>query len=151
MQVTTELRDMFNYSFIPPLLLIILLLVVIFYKKKKKIKNNKPVVVTPPLKDRQNIKNKYLHLIDELNNDVNNNKITLRASYQKLSKLIRNFAYEMTNIKVQNYTLTDLYNIDMPILCELVNEYYHPEFAKISRGNILASIAKTKEVIIKWN
>ena len=63
----------------------------------------------------------------------------------------RSFIFETTNIKVQNYTLNDISKINMPTLYELVSEYYDPEFSRISKGNIINSIAKTREVIVKWN
>jgi len=57
----------------------------------------------------------------------------------------------MTNIKVQNYTLSDIEKINIPILYELVKEYYEPEFSKSSEGNILISLEKTRKVMESWN
>ena len=39
----------------------------------------------------------------------------------------------------------------MPILYELVEEYYVPEFSEKSIGNIKLSIEKTRKVIEKWS
>ena len=52
---------------------------------------------------------------------------------------------------MQNYTLKEIENLNMPILYELIKEYYNPEFSKNIKGNILSSIEKTEKVIHKWN
>lgn len=119
-----------------------------YFKKKNNIKNE---IIIPKQKDLILIKKDYLIKLDNLINELNENKISNRKAYQNLSSLIRNFIYEVTNIKVQNYTLTDIKKINMPILYELVSDYYDPEFAKISKGNIKVSINKTKMVIERWN
>lgn len=150
MQIETELRDMFSYSpilILPILLLIIILLVTILHKKKdiKKIK-----VVKLEQKNLNEIKSKYLYNIKLLINNLDNKKITNRTAYQNLSRLIRNFIFEVTNIKVQYYTLDDIKKLNIPILYELVEDYYDPEFQRYSNGNILKSINKTKKVIEEW-
>ena len=118
------------------------------YLKKKEIEK---VVSIPNHKTLINIRDKYLLMLAELEKKLNSNSITSRKAYQELSSLIRNFIYESTNIKVQNYTLKEIGTLNMPILYELVAEYYDPEFAKISKGNITSSINKAKVVIEKWN
>lgn len=154
MQVTTDLRPMFSYSLIPIivivfLLIVILVLMLIKHKKKKLVKNID--IIIPSKKDVNTIKRIYLLKIDNLSTDFNAKKVNNRQAYQNLSSLIRNFIYETTNIKVQNYTLSDIEKINMPILFELVSEYYDPEFSQISKGSITASIEKTRKVIEKWN
>lgn len=150
MQIDTELREMFSYSIILiiPLLLLIILLLIIILHKKKDIKNVK--IIQPSSKNLIDIKNKYLYNIQILIEDLNANKISERIAYQSLSRLIRNFIYEVTNIKVQYYTLEDIKKINMPILSKLVEEYYNPEFERVSKGNVLESIDKTKKVIENW-
>lgn len=151
MQVTTKLNDMFLYSIWPIIIILIILILgfVLYFKKpkKKKLAN----IVLPVKKNIMDIKNKYLNKIEILINDLNNKTISDRIAYQRLSCLIRNFIYEATDIKVQNYTLSEIEKANIPILYELVKEYYDPEFAINSFGNILSSIMKTKEVILKWN
>ncbi len=151
MQVETKLNDMFSYSlFLTRLIFIILsIFVFLFFISKKHFKKNiNKVVVKKPV---ASIKHKYLNLISKLSNDLTNNRISNRQAYQNLSSIIRNFIYESTNIKVQNYSLSEIKDAGIPILYELVSEYYDPEFSKISKGNILNSIEKTKGVIEKWN
>lgn len=151
MQIQTELKPMFSYSFIPILIIIIAIISIIIIPKLTKKKEIKKQIVIPNHKDLMEIKKRYLFKIQELENNFNNKKITNRKAYQELSNIIRNFIFEATNIKVQNYTLKEIEKINMPILYELVSEYYDPEFSIISVGNIISSINKTKTVIEKWN
>lgn len=151
MQVSTELKPLFSFSsfYIILFLIIIIILVILYFfpHRKKKI----PKVVIPKKNNQVEIKQRYLQEINELENSVNNRQISNRKAYQQLSSLIRLYIFEMTSIKVQNYTLSEIEQINMPILLELVREYYVPEFASISTGDILAAIQKTREVIVKWN
>ncbi len=151
MQVTVNLKDFFHYSYLPILIFFILTLFLIglyfllFRKKKPK------VIKKAEAKNIPLIKEKYLLKLDQLILQLNQQRISNRHAYQSLSNIIRNFVYEMINIQVQNYTLQEIERLQIPILTELVREYYEPEFSKISRGNILSSIEKTKEVIRRWN
>lgn len=128
-ELKTELSNPFSYSIFPILILIIiifLLILILFIRKKKKDAKKKIVIITPNEKDKNAIKNFYIEKINELLVNIQKNIISNREAYQSLSKLIRMFIYEMTNIKVQNYTLGDIKNINIPILYELVKEYYSP-------------------------
>ena len=150
MQVQTELRPMFSYSIWAIIITLILFIGIIFIRKYERKKVIKKEIVIPEYKDLMAIKRNYLTKIQKLFNDFNNKKISKREAYQALSSLVRNFIFEATNIKVQNYTLKEIKMINMPILYELVSEYYDPEFAISSRGNIISSIEKTRMVIEKW-
>ena len=152
-QLKTELSNPFSYSIFPILILIIiifLLILILFIRKKKKDAEKKIVIITPNEKDKNAIKNFYIEKINELLVNIQKNIISNREAYQSLSKLIRMFIYEMTNIKVQNYTLGDIKNINIPILYELVKEYYSPEFSRESKGDIISSIEKTRKVMEVW-
>lgn len=150
MQIESDLKGLFSYSLLPifiVLIIIVILIILICMTRKKNIKN---VVIIPNKIDLLSIKNKYLVNLDLIMNDYNSNNISERIAYQRLSLLIRNFIYETTNIKVQNYTLSEIQQVNMPILYELVSEYYDPEFAKASKGNFVSSITKTRMVIERW-
>ena len=146
------LQPMFHYS--PALIIIILLLMgyVIFLliksiPKKKKVE---PVIIEPKKIYKSTIKRNYQKKLDTLEKELTNNQITTRGAYHKLSRIIREFVYETTNIKVQFYTLEEIRPLNMEQLTLLVEEYYVPEFAKDSNAKVEASLKKTREVIEKW-
>ncbi len=145
------LRPMFSYSFVPISLLILAIVILIYFiRKPKETQKNIPKIVKPTTKNLFEIKNRYCKQIDILEQDFKNNKITKRKAYQKLSMLIRSFIFEVTQIKVQNYSLQEIKKVGIPSLSFLVEEYYHPEFAKESEIEINGSLNKTREVIETW-
>lgn len=154
MQIDVNLKAPFSYSWIPIVVLLIVLLLPFIYLLLKKLgvfnlkKNN---ILNFTAKDINSIKYKYLNKLNDLDKSLNDKKITSRKAYQELSMLIRLFVYELTGLEVQSCTLKDIKKLNIPVLYELIKEYYDPEFSKISKGNIKASIEKTKEVISRWN
>lgn len=154
MQISVNLQNPFVFEIILLVILIIFILVMTIYlilKKNKKSKKEEIVIKEINLKERKRAKQKYLKQLDKLGKEVEEGKINSRKAYQKLSAIIRYFVYETTNIKVQNYTLKEIKELNMKELYELIEEYYKPEFAKHFLGNIKLSIDKTREVIEKWN
>ena len=97
------------------------------------------------------IKGKYLNQLDTIEYRYTNNMIELREAYQLISEAIRLFVFEITDITTQNYSLAEIKKLNIPILYELIKEYYEPEFASKSVGNFEASINKARGVINKWN
>ena len=150
MQSSVEFRNPFTYTeTIITVFLILIVAIVVFLivtrKRKKKVE-----VVVPPKKDVNSIKKKYLEEIDNLIDDTRNNKINYRTSYTRLSKIIREFIFEVTSINVTSVSLAEVKHLNMPYLYELMKEYYVPEFAHFFKGDIENSIEKTRGVITKW-
>lgn len=155
MQIGIDLQGPFSYSLLPIIILLIFILLLTIYLLFKKYKKNKVVSNIESKKNLiiniNSIKNKYIKELNDLEYKFDNKEITNRRAYQSLSMIIRLFVYELTGLEVHKCTLTDIKKLNIPILYELVKEYYDPEFARLSRGNIKASIGKTKEVILRWN
>ena len=156
MQTSVKLQSPFSYAIYPMIIIFIILIILLglyfYFHKKKKQKILLQTVEIKRLNERniESIKNKYIDKINDISKKVDENQIDNRTAYQELSSVIRLFVYEVTNIKVQNYTLRDIKKLNMPILYELVKEYYVPEFSKNNVGNIKASLDRTKGVIKEW-
>lgn len=153
MQNLTELEPPFSYSLYPIIIVIILLIILTIYffvAKRRKLKKL-PEAKELNLKDLNIIKRKYLQKLQEVNNKLENNKLSNRGAYQNISSIVRAFVHEVTDIKVSNYTLKDIKTLNMPILYELVQEYYAPEFSENTLGDIKLSLEKTRKVIEQWN
>ena len=156
MQISVNLQSYILSPIVYLVLVILALLGLTIYffnyeEKKKLVGTSKIEIKEVEERDRKSIIKRYLKKIDKLTKKVESEKIELRIEYQNLSKIIRNFVYEMTDIKVQNYSLQEIKKLDMKPLYELIEEYYKPEFAKHFLGNIKLSIDKTRKVIEKWN
>ena len=156
METTVKLQELYAYSILPISIIAILVIAITIYiliekiKKKNEIVKIEDVKIVEP-KNIKSIQNKYLKRLDNLRKKLELNRITTRVAYQGLSTLIRYFKYEVTDIKVQNYTLSEIETLNMPFLTELIQEYYAPEFAKQSIGDIKQAIEKTRKVVEKWN
>ncbi len=156
METTVKLQELYAYSILPISIIAILVIAITIYiliekiKKKNEIVKIEDVKIVEP-KNIKSIQNKYLKRLDNLRKKLELNRITTRVAYQGLSTLIRYFIYEVTDIKVQNYTLSEIEKLNMPFLTELIQEYYAPEFAKQSIGDIKQAIEKTRKVVEKWN
>lgn len=157
MKTSVELQDPFSYMIIWIILAVLFIAAVIFaqlYFRKvlgdrlKKPRTPKLKKVPPATLD--NIKRKYLGELTYIESDLVNNRITIREAYHKLSKNIRMFVFEVTGIKVQKYTLTEIRRVNIPPLTNLVREYYEPEFARETRADVRSSIYKTRELIQSW-
>ena len=96
------------------------------------------------------VKNKYLSELAGIDRDFSMGKEDIRGAYQRMSQCIRQFVHAVTGIKVQNYTLQDIRRLNMPMLYALVAEYYAPEFARKSEGDVRNSLDKTRSLIERW-
>lgn len=155
MQTSVKLQEPFSYSFYYIIIVLVLIIIItIYFLLNKKRKNTKKKVIKIKQISQENketLKQKYIKKLNELESKINKNEIDTRTAYQELSSIIRFFVYEATDIQVQNYTLKEIKEINIPILYELIREYYIPEFAKKSLGDTKLSLEKTRKVIEKWN
>ncbi len=155
-KITVGLQDMYSYSLwliiifvlvalVPPVILLI------SYINKKR-KNKLPEEITPVKSLNLNeIKQKYTGMLVEIIEKYNAGKLSDRHAYQQLSKVIRHFVYDVTGIKVQNYSLSEIKAVNIPMLYYLVDECYEPEFSEQSKGNIVETCEKARQVIAGWN
>ncbi len=161
MPTSVKLRNMLDYSTLPiiivgGLLVLITLLAVIYIlvrvyksrKSKRKI-TAKELLWTKP--DMAKLKKEYLAKLARIESAFETDPTLIRPTYEKMSKLIRSFAYRATGIEVQKYTLYEIRSAKMNDLADLVEEYYEPEFDRISEGDARESLKKTKRMIAEWN
>ena len=155
MQVTVELQD--NYSYAPIFLLVAIILVgialLILWAMRQRSEKKVPVtgpVQTAPRRPAPGTKEKYDRMLAELVQKFTAQQISERQAYQKLSKTVRQFVFEMTGIKVQNYTLQEIRAVNMPQLTALIEECYDPEFASDNQSEFMETVNKARKVIREW-
>lgn len=155
MPITVNLQEMHSYSTwlivvagILAAICIGTLIVAIIVKKSKAPRNvNREITV----EDREKIKKKYIGLLNGLEAKCRAGKVTNRKAYQELSKITRHYIYETTGVKVHNYTLDEIRNVNMSGLYNVVSDCYAPEFSIDKNGDIFSSIAKARKVVEGWN
>ena len=161
MPTSVKLRNMLDYSTLPiiivgtVLLLITIVAVIYILVRVIKSKKNKRKITAKELfwtkPDMERLKKEYLAKLARIEEAFLADPTLIRPTYEKMSKLIRNFAYQATGIEVQKYTLYEIRMANMNSLADLVEEYYEPEFDRISEGDAKESIKKTKRMIAEWN
>ena len=159
MSTTVELQEMFSYSFILLIIAASLLAVlsvmgfIVFWRMRKQSVNVPIVTPAPKMKPVHsvNVKQKYRAVLNDLEKNCHENKISGRAAYQQLSQIVRRFVYEATGIKVHNYTLEEIRQLNMPDLYSVIAECYAPEFAVENNSNIYDTLQKARKVIEEWN
>ncbi len=151
MKTSVNLQGPFSYALWPIIVvgaLLLLCIGILIFPKLKSL--FKPRKVPAPEKVIE-IKNKFLMELSGIEVDLVNNRISTRDAYKKMSVCIRAFVFEVTGIEVLRYTLQDIQRLKMPLLEELIEEFYAPEFAVKSIGDSMASLQKTKRAIERWN
>lgn len=155
MPITVDLQGMHSYS---PMILvvvgiivaIILVTIIVLVVRKRSIRPrniNREITI----EDRDNIKKKYISLLNNLEAKCRTGKVTNRKAYQELSKITRHYIYDTTGVKVHNYTLDEIKSANMSGLYNVVSECYAPEFSIDKNGEIYSSIAKARKVVEGWN
>lgn len=161
MPTTVDLQKMFKYSAWPitltslalavvTLILIAMIVSRIIRNRRAGRKNTiKAILWEKP--DMQRLKQEYLAKLHHIEMEFDSDKTRIRPCYEKMSVLIRDFAYKATGIEVLKYSLSEIKKTELVDLADLIEEYYEPEFDKISAGDVKMSIEKTRGVISRWN
>ena len=148
MKTSVKLQEPISYMTLWLIIAAVLVALVIFMQvffriklrgrlgKSKKIKIKKPKPKT---------------LIEQIEYNLRSSSISTKEAYQKMSLCIRGFVYEATGIPVEKYTLTEIKEVGIPVLTQLVSEYYEPEFAMATYADVNQSILKTRKVLESWS
>ena len=156
MESSVELQPMLSYAVWPLIVCgallaaaIIVLVVLRVQLVRRERMADIQMLMKKPL-DKNRVKRKYLAELEKIGMDFEQGQLDIRGAYQQMSMCIRGFVHAMTGIRVQNYTLNDIEELNMPVLYDLVAEYYTPEFAFRSEGDVRDSIARTRSMIERW-
>ncbi|WP_173472628.1 hypothetical protein [Eubacterium ruminantium] len=158
MKTSVKLQEPISYMTLWLIIAAVLVALVIFMQvffriklrgrlgKSKKIKIKKPKPKT-----LIEIKTAYLGKLAQIEYNLRSSSISTKEAYQKMSLCIRGFVYEATGIPVEKYTLTEIKEVGIPVLTQLVSEYYEPEFAMATYADVNQSILKTRKVLESWS
>ncbi|MBR1796933.1 MAG: hypothetical protein IJ757_02830 [Clostridiales bacterium] len=160
MPTTVDLQKMFKYSAGPITMaalalavvtaLIIAWIIARMIRNKKAGRKNtiKSLMWSKP--DMVKLRQEYLAKLMNIEMEFDADTTRIRPAYEKMSVLIRDFVYRATGVEVLKYTLTEIKKARLESLAALIEEYYEPEFDKISVGDVKASIERTRKVISEW-
>ncbi len=112
-------------------------------EKRQKVKKIRPEAMP-------RIKARYVGMLDKTAWDYNRGNIDKREAYQRMSRVIRLFVHRVTGLRVQHRTLSEIRELNIPMLTALVEEYYEPEFARDAQADANVSLDKTRRAIELW-
>ncbi len=165
METTVTLQPPFEYALWVLIVGVVITIaaIALFIAAVVLIKKNRPITVansnSPVYRQAAprivlDAKRRYCMQIQEILNSYEQNTITKREGYQRLSLIIRGFVHETTGINVENCTLIEIKKLGIPQLNELIQEYYVPEFAEDDRSGsakLNGSCNRAMGVIKAWN
>ena len=156
MQTSVTLQDSYQFMILWVILALLFILVAIFLQAFFRIRNyrsklDKPIKIKKPESETlAQIKERGLRELDQVYDDVVNQRITIRQGYLAMSCVIRTFVKDATGVSVDKYSLSEIEKIGMPNLTNLVREYYVPEFSRDTLYDIKLSYHKTRSVMLGW-
>ena len=104
-----------------------------------------------PALDRGELRGRYLTLIDDADSEYRAGRMPARDLHQRMSFLVREFAYEADGVRAPTMTMTDLRASHLHSLGDLVARLYPGEFAAVDNGGAGDSIDLARRVVGGWN
>ena len=122
----------------------------IIYATRKKtiqtlsnLKSNQPKVVR-----LDDIRQRYLIMIDDTVNRFQNHRIKASFAHQELSLIVRLFYAEVDGFHAELLTLSDLKKTELSNLTRTIEQYYPSEFNKLENGSVESSAQIARELIM---
>lgn len=97
----------------------------------------------------EQVKAKYLALIDTLQNQYDVGTVDGRATHLELSLAVRTFVHEMTGLKTQRMTLAQLHHHQLPLAAEAVARFYPGEFSPAGEEHAVAESAHAARTVVR--
>lgn len=97
------------------------------------------------------IREKYVELIGEVEQSHRRGELTIRGAHQRLSMLLRFFAYESSGIDAPQMTLADLRETRATPLSDAVARLYPGAFREVERGSVDEASDMARRVVQSWN
>ena len=133
------------------LILSVGIIVAIFYfTRRKKIRTLSTLKVEQPkVIDLNELKKKYIGLIDQAERNYNNHMIKASVAHQHFSLFVRMFYAEGLGFHADLMTLSDLKNSFKEDLVELIEHYYPDEFDTLEKGSVKDAAERARELVRK--
>jgi len=123
---------------------------VFWLTRRKQLKSLASLKPLPAGLELDQLKAKYLRLIDECYQRHQRGEINLRTLHRDLSILARYFVFEARHFPAPILTLADLKLGPYPLLTRLIAAYYPEEFAAIGNGQAATAVEAAKGFVQQW-
>ncbi|RUR01143.1 hypothetical protein [Labedella endophytica] len=109
-----------------------------------------PDVEAVPAPSREELRARYLGLVDEVVAAYDDGALTRRAAHRKLGSLVRLYAQEASGVRADVMTLDDLTAARLGSIAHAVAVYYPAEFASVESGDVRRSADVAKQAVVSW-
>lgn len=123
---------------------------VVWFNRRKPIKSIATLPILSGSSYGNDLKTKYLQLIDRCHQSYLQQEISKRELHKRLSLLVRSFVQEAVYFPATRLTLWDLRLAPYHSLTSVITEYYVDEFAQIEQGDPAKSVQIAKEMVQQW-
>ncbi len=104
-----------------------------------------------PAADTERLRGRYLDLIGDIETAYARGDTDARAAHQRLSMLVRSFAFEASGMRAQQMTLADLRRSHATRLVDAVEGFYPTSFSTVEHGSVAVASDSARRVVISWN
>jgi hypothetical protein len=99
---------------------------------------------------REELRARYLSLVDEVVASYDAGRLSTRAAHQKLGTLVRFYAQESSGVRADVMTLDDLTRARLGAIAHAVAVYYPAEFASVENGDVHRSADVARSAVESW-
>jgi hypothetical protein len=103
-----------------------------------------------PAPSREELRARYLGLVDEVVASYERGGISRRAAHGKLGTLVRLYAQEASGVRADVMTLDDLTRARLGSIAHAVSVYYPAEFASVESGDVHRSADVARQAVVSW-
>lgn len=103
-----------------------------------------------PAPSREDLRARYLALVDDVVSSYESGDITRRAAHGKLGNLVRLYAQEASGVRADVMTLDDLTRARLGSIAHAVAVYYPAEFASVESGDVHRSAEVARQAVVSW-
>lgn len=103
-----------------------------------------------PTASREELRARYLALVDEVVASYDAGQLSRRAAHRKLGTLVRFYAQETSGVRADVMTLDDLTRARLGAIAHAVAVYYPAEFASVESGDVHRSADVARQAVVSW-
>lgn len=107
-------------------------------------------VESAPAPSREELRARYLALVDEVVAAFDAGQLSRRAAHRKLGTLVRFYAQETSGVRADVMTLDDLTQARLGAIAHAVAVYYPAEFARVENGDVHRSADVARRAVVSW-
>lgn len=125
-----------------------MVVVILFVTRKKSVKSLATLKIRQPkIVDMDALKQKYLRMVDQVEQNYANHMIKASVAHQRLSQIARLFYCEAVGFRADIMTLSDLKQSKYSALMKNIEKLYPDEFDTLEKGSVKNAADETRRLV----